>query len=116
MKRYWFWDARTYVSDLPELVECPLCKGQDRRNKLCWVCRGEFYISPARAKITKNQPACSVCNGDKVVPAAGAWVMPGDTDPCHHCGQTGVEPIVDHPTRSSPFEDEGMGIGNGDNP
>lgn len=38
---------------------------------------------------------CTVCLGEKFVPTYGTWLVPGDTEPCPHCGGSGEEPEPD---------------------
>lgn len=64
-----------------------------------------------KAMDKKNGTPCTICNGSGSIPN-GAWSMPFDSSTCSHCNGTGLEPekaLVS--TMSSPFEDEGMGIG-----
>lgn len=63
--------------------------------------------------VNPDQP-CTVCNGQKIVPG-GAWTTENEADECTHCGGTGIEPVKQKPSQSSPFEDEGTGIGDGPN-
>lgn len=63
-------------------------------------------------KILKKN-LCKKCKGSGCVPAAGGWTTEYDSVPCPRCNGTGEKPVKRGKDESSPFEDEGMGIGEG---
>lgn len=56
---------------------------------------------------------CKQCKGSGKVPATGGWTTEYDVDVCPKCNGTGEEPLKRGKNKSSPFEDEGMGVGEG---
>ncbi len=106
MRRYWFWQPPSTSDSLNFSAECRARERREeqRRRNPCQQCHGRRIVPAEDLYPSKwcprcegsgiePPPKCTVCKGEKVIPALGAWVMEGDTDPCHHCGQTGVEPI-----------------------
>lgn len=59
----------------------------------------------------KKENPCKTCKGSGTTPAPGGWATENDTEICPRCGGTGEEPGKKEKNESSPFEDEGMGIG-----
>ncbi len=59
---------------------------------------------------------CAVCGGSGTIPS-GAWSSIYDDKDCRHCAGTGIEPKAEvTPTRSSPFEEDGFCVKEGDVP
>lgn len=94
------------------MVPCPTCGGEKRvwiSSHQLWAMVPGYWIDCTRCDGTGEiAKPCELCHGDKVVAAKGAWVLPFETDTCPRCNGTGEEP-----TRSSPLEDEGGGLGSG---
>lgn len=63
-------------------------------------------------KIQKDN-LCKKCKGSGYVPATAGWMTQYDLDLCPRCNGTGEEPVKRGKDESSPFEDEGLGVGEG---